>query len=267
MRYTQPLRDAAAALAGALLLLAGCSRPVQPRPAAPQPAATAPKPAPPQRADLARPLEQSLLALKAMNAAGNAKDLATAQAHFREYLAGWAAIRKELEPVDPRLAQHITDGGVELEHEFGKPAGEIRIYELDEETIKLGRLLTTTAEVLNIPLRPELVQAAPTAQIPYNQEVRVEVSLSEHKILPEVITLDQHTKVTFVITNKGRETHEFSLGHYAAEVEEIKPGETRELTLVVLDAGEFETACHLPGHYEVGMHGKLVVQPSILRSR
>lgn len=260
------IRPALAAALTGLLLLVGCSQPQPPKPAGPKPPAgqTAPKPPHPE---LAQPFEQALLALKAMNETGKQKDFIAAQKHFGDYRANWKPIYAMLKAVDPKLAQHIEDGGVELDHEFTQPADQIRVYELDEETIKLGRLLSTAAEALNVPLRPDLVQKGPSTDTPFNKEVLVEVSLVDHKILPEVIQLSQHDKVTFVIINKGKDLHEFAVGHYAVGEEDMKPGETRTLTLVVLDAGEFETACHIPGHYEVGMFGKLVVKPAALQTK
>lgn len=213
----------------------------------------------PQHPELVQPFDQALVALKAMNESGKQKDFSAAKQHFSEYRTQWAVIHPKLGELDPGLAQHLEDGAVELDHEFTKPADQIRGWELDEETIKLGRLLANGAEQLRVSINADLVQKAPTQDTPFTKEARVEVTLTEHKIVPEVIALDQHTKVTLVITNKGKEVHEFELGHYAVEVEDLKPGETREITLVVLDAGEFETACHVPGHYEVGMHGTVVV--------
>ena len=39
----------------------------------------------------------------------------------------------------------------------------------------------------------------------------------------------------------------------------LEPGETKELTWRFAGAGTLEYACHEPGHYEGGMHGRLVV--------
>jgi len=89
----------------------------------------------------------------------------------------------------------------------------------------------------------------------------------DHKFEPANITVEQHTKVTFVLVNRGKYVHEFELGHYAVELEEVFPGETKEITVVTLDAGEFELACHYPGHYEVGMHGTLKVTPAELKQK
>jgi uncharacterized cupredoxin-like copper-binding protein len=248
----------AVAVAGALLI-SGCrATPGPPPVGAPPSVPTTPVTAP-QHPELVKPFDQALLALKSMNAAGKQTDAAAAKAQFDEYRKHWAVIRVQLAELNAALAQNLEDGAAELDHEFTKPADQVRGWELEEETIKLGRLLANAADQLHVPINADLVQKVPTQNAPFTKEVKVAVTLSEHKIQPAVITLDQHTKVTFVITNAGKEVHEFEVGHYAVAVADLKPGETREVTLVLLDAGEFETACHVPGHYEVGMHGTLVV--------
>jgi hypothetical protein len=155
-----------------------------------------------------------LLALKAMNAAGKQTDVTAAKAQFAEYRKHWAVIRVQLAELNAALAQNLADGAAELDHEFTKPTDQVRGWELEEETIKLGRLLADAADQLHVPINADLVQKVPTQTAPFTKEVKVAVTLSEHKIQPAVITLDQHTKVTFVITNVGKEVHEFAVGHY-----------------------------------------------------
>ena len=262
MPFSRALLVAAVAAA---LLTAGCG-PAKP-PAGKPPAITEPVQQKPQNLELVQPFESALTALLQMNETGRKKDFVNAQKHFVEFRSHWAVIRPKLREVDPKLEVHLEDGAVELDLEFKKPEEQIRVYELDEETVKLGRLLSKGAELLNVPIKPELVQQDPTEDIPFNKTQKINVTLTDHKIEPKVIEADQHTKVTFVVTNRGKELHEFALGHYGVEVEDLKPGETQEITLVMLDAGEFETACHYPGHYEVGMSGTLNVKPAGLKSR
>lgn len=254
----------AAILTGALLLT-GCGADKEPDPSPP------PGPASPQtewkRPELTAPIETALIALKNMNEMGKARDFVAAAKEFATFREHWEVIRVPLRDEDPKLEQHIEDGAIELDVEFKKPTEQIRVYELDEETVKLGRLLTDAAELLGTPIREELVQKDPTEEIPYNQEQRIEIELVDHKFVPDRIELDQHTKVTFVLINRGAEVHEFAIGYYALEVEEILPGQTKELTFTTIDAGEFEIACHYPGHYEVGMFGTLVVKPAELKQQ
>lgn len=257
------LRTAAAVMLAGALVLAGCS----PKPAPPPANQNGQVEQSPRHPELTAPLEGALKALKAMHEAGERKEIAAALEQHQAFRSHWQPVKAELDKIDPKLAVHIEDGAIELDLEFKKPPEQFRFFELGEEAVKLGRLLSKAAELLGTPIDQTLVVQQPATEIPFNKEQQVKVTLSEHKISPEVITVDQHTKVTFVITNMGKEVHEFALDHYAVEVEEIKPGETKELTLVLLDAGEFETVCYLPGHYEVGMHGTLKVLPQALQKK
>lgn len=94
--------------------------------------------------------------------------------------------------------------------------------------------------------------------------------------------------ITFVVKNTGQEDHELTVGDSAMQSEHrkmmaempgmdhsqmtghghvmhgnsvsVKPGETKSLTWHFTRAGEFEFACNFPGHAELGMTGKLVVE-------
>ncbi|MCV2891315.1 cupredoxin domain-containing protein [Ruegeria aquimaris] len=80
------------------------------------------------------------------------------------------------------------------------------------------------------------------------------------------------------IVNEGEEVHEFVMDtmHANAEHKEmmarfpemehddpnavrLEPGEEAEILWTFANPGTFEFACLLPGHYEGGMHGALVV--------
>ncbi len=95
---------------------------------------------------------------------------------------------------------------------------------------------------------------------------------------PSVIRVKQGDTVRFVVKNGGRLLHETVLGsreeleaHYAVmkkfpEMEHdepnmvhVKPGESGEMIWQFTRAGEFEFACLIPGHWEAGMHGKIIV--------
>ncbi len=90
--------------------------------------------------------------------------------------------------------------------------------------------------------------------------------------------------VKFVITNAGEGDHEMTIGDAAAqrahrkEMEKamesgrmmhhghghpnsayLKPGATQSLVWRFTKPGTFEFGCNIPGHYEAGMKGKIVV--------
>ncbi len=88
----------------------------------------------------------------------------------------------------------------------------------------------------------------------------VEVAASEYKFDPNAITAPAGS-VSFHVTNKGTEEHEFEIFKGEAVVDEIEglvPG--LDLTLTVdLEAGDYTFACKLNGHDQAGMTGTLTV--------
>lgn len=92
--------------------------------------------------------------------------------------------------------------------------------------------------------------------------------------------------VRFVITNKGQQVHDFTLGtrtvqaahrksmlkmmsggrdmsamkHADPNAVLLKPGETKTLIWRFAKARNFEFGCNLPGHYEAGMKGSIAIR-------
>jgi len=96
---------------------------------------------------------------------------------------------------------------------------------------------------------------------------------------PDRIDAKRGEQIKFVLRNEGQVDHEFlidSFGNNAkhkAEMEKnpemdheepngarLKPADRKELLWRFTKAGTFEFACLLPGHYETGMKGVVVVR-------
>lgn len=94
---------------------------------------------------------------------------------------------------------------------------------------------------------------------------------------PEIAVKAGET-VKFVVTNAGKLKHEFIIGnvqeqrqhaemmkqmpgmvHEDANTLTLEPGETKSLVWQFTKTGALEIACHVPGHYEAGMRGKVTV--------
>lgn len=96
------------------------------------------------------------------------------------------------------------------------------------------------------------------------------------------IEVDAGETIRFVVTNTGKLDHDFTLGTPAmqrAHQEEMRqmmsegdmqghddpnaimlePGQTKELIWRFAEADELEFACNVPGHYEAGMRGEVVL--------
>jgi uncharacterized cupredoxin-like copper-binding protein len=108
--------------------------------------------------------------------------------------------------------------------------------------------------------------------------VDVTVTLTDFKIDSSITTFKVGVPYHFTITNNGSVNHEFDvmppmsdpvspetvLADSVAHVnqDQLNPGATATLDYTftkAYPAGTLEFACHLPGHYEAGMHTGIVV--------
>ena len=95
---------------------------------------------------------------------------------------------------------------------------------------------------------------------------------------PSDLTFTKDETVRLIIVNEGEETHEFvmdtveenaehrelmakfpEMEHDDPNAVRLDPGEEAEIIWTFNKTGTFEFACLLPGHYEGGMYGSLVV--------
>ena len=116
---------------------------------------------------------------------------------------------------------------------------------------------------VGMPAKPE--QATKTIEVELLDTMRFKFS--------EEVKIKDGDIVKFVVTNKGRLPHEFSIGnqeeqdthrqmmrnmpnmhHEDGNTVSLKPGETRILTWHFKGNDDVVFACNIPGHYEAGMH-------------
>lgn len=104
--------------------------------------------------------------------------------------------------------------------------------------------------------------------------VTVEITLSEFSVDSSVTTFQVGTTYSFEITNAGTLAHELVL-EGAGVVDEplesdgregevgeddLPPGASATLDWTFDTAGDYQMACHVPGHYEAGMVATFTVQ-------
>jgi len=99
------------------------------------------------------------------------------------------------------------------------------------------------------------------------------------RFTPGNVVVKRGETVRFVVRNGGQVLHEMVLGtkqalaehaalmrkfpgmeHADANMAHVKPGTSGEIVWQFTKAGEFQFACLLPGHFEAGMVGQLVVK-------
>lgn len=108
--------------------------------------------------------------------------------------------------------------------------------------------------------------------------IRVDMS-DQMRFTPAELTVRQGDVVRFVVTNKGKTMHEMVLGtmdelkqhaemmrkhpgmeHDEPHMAHVSPGKTGEMGWQFTKAGEFYYGCLIPGHFEAGMVGKVIVK-------
>jgi uncharacterized cupredoxin-like copper-binding protein len=108
----------------------------------------------------------------------------------------------------------------------------------------------------------------------------VEVGMSDAmRFTPDRIDVRQGETVRFVVRNGGQVMHEFVIGtkaendrhaelmmkfptmeHDEPYMAHVAPGKTGEMGWQFTKAGEFYYGCLIPGHFEAGMLGKVIVK-------
>jgi len=108
----------------------------------------------------------------------------------------------------------------------------------------------------------------------------IQVDMSDaFRFTPSDVLIRRGETVKFVVSNSGRQLHEMVLGttqelkehaelmrkfpemeHADANMAHVKPGAKGEIVWQFTQAGEYQFACLIPGHFEAGMVGKLVVK-------
>jgi uncharacterized cupredoxin-like copper-binding protein len=105
------------------------------------------------------------------------------------------------------------------------------------------------------------------------------VMTDKFRFTPAEVTVKRGETVRFVVANGGTLMHEMVLGtvreikehaelmkkfpemeHEDANMAHVKPGARGEIIWQFTKAGEYQFACLIPGHFEAGMVGRIVVK-------
>lgn len=91
----------------------------------------------------------------------------------------------------------------------------------------------------------------------------VKVTLTEFKVEAAQTTFVKGQRYRFVVNNAGTLEHEFSIAPRGEKEmskmllhvseKDLQPKTTKNVDFTFNSAGNFEFACHVPGHYEGGM--------------
>jgi len=104
---------------------------------------------------------------------------------------------------------------------------------------------------------------------------KIDVTMTDFQFQPTTFTVPAGQEISLNVTNSGAVVHSFVVmkegqtagTEYNAEDQpnvywdvEVQPGGSAETSFTAPDApGEYEIICHIPGHVQAGMVGKLNV--------
>lgn len=124
-----------------------------------------------------------------------------------------------------------------------------------------------------------LVLSACSGSSGSKKAVDVTVTLTDFKFESSLTTFEQGVPYHFIVTNKGSVEHELAIMPPTTDATDSEANEKAELAVIEADSlqpgatatldytftqaypeGTLEFACHVPGHYEAGMHLPIVVK-------
>lgn len=109
----------------------------------------------------------------------------------------------------------------------------------------------------------------------------IEIDMNDQmRFSPDLIKVNEGDVIRFVHTNSGQLMHEFVLGtpeslaqhaemmkkfpgmeHSEPYMAHVPPGKKGEITWKFTKPGEFGFGCLIPGHFDAGMKGRVIVGP------
>jgi uncharacterized cupredoxin-like copper-binding protein len=146
---------------------------------------------------------------------------------------------------------------------------------------------TAFRALVTIGLGVVLVACSPSAarrDVPAGTDRVVELSMEDMHFIPDRIEVKAGELVAFVVTNPNDIAHELYIGTEADQMAHramhmavpsagqaqiphggygifLEPHETGVVSYRFDTAGQVMLGCHLPGHWEAGMHAIMVVEP------
>jgi uncharacterized cupredoxin-like copper-binding protein len=86
----------------------------------------------------------------------------------------------------------------------------------------------------------------------------ITVAATEYKFKLSTMTAAKPGAVTFKVSNKGKQPHDFKINGKVTKM--LSPGASQSLTVTFAKAGSYPYLCTVPGHAQLGMKGTFTVK-------
>jgi uncharacterized cupredoxin-like copper-binding protein len=86
----------------------------------------------------------------------------------------------------------------------------------------------------------------------------ISVQALDYKFKLSTMSLAKPGSVTFKITNKGQQPHDFKIDNKVSSM--LQPGKSTTLSVSFAKAGKYPYLCTVPGHAALGMKGTFTVK-------
>jgi plastocyanin len=126
------------------------------------------------------------------------------------------------------------------------------------ESLRLAPLNIVIAAIATLLAAPAQAEEI-LASLNDTKPAEVKIVSTEFKYVPATVRIAAGRMVTLVLDNRGAETEHGLFVPALRFRMQVNAGEIARKNIVVERPGEYEFNCNLPGHFEAGMSGMLIV--------
>ena len=126
------------------------------------------------------------------------------------------------------------------------------------ESLRLAPLNIVIAAIATLLAAPAQAEEI-LASLNETKPAEVKIVSTEFKYAPATVRIAAGRMVTLVLDNSGAETEHGLFVPALRFRMQVNAGEIARKNIVVERPGEYEFNCNLPGHFEAGMSGMLIV--------
>lgn len=97
--------------------------------------------------------------------------------------------------------------------------------------------------------------------LPAARAGEVTIVAKEFSFTPNEIIVTTSENVTLIFINEGVLSHNLAIPALDIQTDTVQSGDTVTMTFAAPKTGTFQFSCLVPGHFEAGMEGHIMVTP------